>query len=340
MQIIRPIRFDDFSALQQISIESGHGFTSLPQCDDQLSAKIKSVEDTVNNAQPLNHNGSYLFVLEDTDSKEIWGTTGIEAAVGITSPLYHYRLSKIKQRSKSLGVNRTVSTLNLCNDYHGTTEICTLFLRQAYRKGTAGRLLSKIRFLFMAQHPERFSPKIIAEMRGVSDEQGNSPFWHWLQEHFFDIEFSEAVHLVGIGDKQFIAELMPKYPIYVSLLSQAAQSVIGTAHNNTVPALRLLQQEGFTHKGYVDLFDAGPTVEAQLSEISSVNNSVLAKVNIAQISDSADNIMLCNTKISDFRATLTKQVSFDHAKNILSISPEIAENLLLQNHDDVRFLVL
>jgi arginine/ornithine N-succinyltransferase beta subunit len=66
----------------------------------------------------------------------------------------------------------------------------------------------------------------------------------------------------------------------------------------------------------------------------------LAKVNIAQISDSADNIMLCNTKISDFRATLSKQVSFDHAKNILNISPEIAEHLLLQNQDEVRFLVL
>jgi arginine N-succinyltransferase len=337
MQIIRPIRSEDFSALQQISIESGHGFTSLPQCDEQLSTKIKLVEETVNNTDSQNKKGSYLFVLEDTDSKEILGTTGIEAAVGIGSPLYHYRLSKIKQRSKSLGVNRTISTLNLCNDYHGTTEICTLFLREAYRNGFAGRLLSKIRFLFMAQHPQRFSTTIIAEMRGVSDEQGNSPFWHWLQTHFFDIEFNEAVHLVGTGDKQFIADLMPKHPVYVSLLSPQAQSVIGQPHDNTVPALRLLQQEGFSNKGYFDLFDAGPTVEAQLDDINSVKNSMLAKVNIVQ-TESQDNLMLCNTAIRDFRASISSNASYNPRTQTLNISPDLASNLLLQNQDDVRFI--
>lgn len=341
MQIIRPIRSDDFRDLQQISIESGHGFTSLPQCDDQLSIKIQGVEDTLNNQASHNHSGSYLFVLEDTETEEIWGTTGIEAAVGITSPLYHYRLSKIKQRSKALGVNHTLTTLNLCNDYHGTTEICTLFLREAYRKGKAGRLLSKIRFLFMAQHPQRFSPTVIAEMRGVSDQQGNSPFWHWLQEHFFNIEFSEAVHLVGVGEKQFISELMPKHPIYVSMLSQAAQAVIGQAHDNTVPALRLLQQEGFTNKGYVDLFDAGPTVEAQLNDISSVQKSQLAKVKIADILASGNqDIMLCNTQFRDFRATLTNQAQYKQASQTLIITPDVAKNLLLQNNDDVRFILV
>ncbi|MGO4892700.1 arginine N-succinyltransferase [Flavobacterium sp. W21_SRS_FM6] len=339
MHIIRPIRSDDFSALQQIAIESGHGFTSLPQCDEQLGAKIQAVENTVNNLNPVNHDGSYLFVLEDTDSKEILGTTGIEASVGMTSPLYHYRLSNIKQCSKNLGVNKLVSTLNVCNDYHGATEICTLFLREAYRKGLAGRLLSKIRFLFMAQHPQRFSSTVIAEMRGVSDQHGKSPFWQWLQEHFFDIEFNDAVHLVGVGEKHFISELMPKHPIYVSLLSQAAQAVIGQAHDNTVPALRLLQQEGFAHKGYIDLFDAGPTVEAQLNEIRSVNDSITATVNIADVS-SNDNIMLCNTKVCDFRATVSNQVSYDDKSLVLTISPEIAENLLLANNDLVRFLTL
>lgn len=339
MQIIRPIRADDFSALQQIALESGHGFTSLPLCDDQLSNKIKVAQASVNKADAQHKNGSYLFVLEDSETKEILGTTGIEAAVGVSSPLYHYRLSTIKQRSTRLGINRSIHTLNLCNDYHGATEICTLFLREAYRNGFAGRLLSKIRFLFMAQHPQRFSSRIIAEMRGVSDQQGNSPFWHWLQAHFFNIEFSEAVHLVGIGDKQFIAELMPVHPIYVSLLSQAAQAVIGQPHDNTVPALRLLQQEGFNHRGYVDLFDAGPTVEAQLNEISSVKNSVLTRVKIADV-EGPDNLILCNTQVANFRATLSNQAQYNHVNQTLSISPAIAKNLLLQNNDEVRYIIV
>ena len=337
MQIIRPIRQSDFAALKQISIEAGHGFTSLPQCDEQLGKRIELAELAVDESEGTHTDGSYLFVLEDTDTKSILGTTGIEAAVGNDSPLYHYRISQNRIGSKLLGVNRTVNTLSVCNDYHGASEICTLFLREEYRKGLAGRLLSKIRFLFMAQHPQRFSHTIIAEMRGVSDEQGNSPFWQWLQEHFFDIDFATAVHLVGTGEKHFIAELMPAYPIYLSLLSLEAQAVVGQAHENTIPALRLLQNEGFEHKGYIDLFDAGPTVEAQLSDIHSVKNSILTKTRISHI-QGQQKIMLCNTCIKDFRATITDKVVFEESSQTLIISPEVSAALLLTDQDNVRFI--
>ena len=339
MHIIRPIRHSDFAALKQISIEAGHGFTSLPQCDEQLSKRIEQAELALADSQGEQRLGSYLFVLEDTDSQTILGTTGIEAAVGHDSPLYHYRISQNRVASKLLGVNRTVSTLSVCNDYHGASEICTLFLREAYRNGLAGRLLSRVRFLFMAQHPQRFSSTVIAEMRGVSDEQGNSPFWQWLQEHFFDIDFASAVHLVGTGEKHFIAELMPAYPVYLSLLSKQAQAVVGEAHENTKPALRLLQQEGFEHKGYIDLFDAGPTVEARLSDIYSVKNSTLAKVAVKDV-QGQQNILLCNTRIKDFRATITDKADFSAASQTLTLSPCVAEALELNNQDDVRFIAV
>ena len=337
MQIIRPIRHSDFAALKQISIEAGHGFTSLPQCDEQLSKRIEQADLALDDSQGEQQLGSYLFVLEDTDSHTILGTTGIEASVGHDSPLYHYRISQNRVASKLLGVNRTVSTLSVCNDYHGASEICTLFLREAYRNGLAGRLLSKIRFLFMAQHPQRFSSTVIAEMRGVSDEQGNSPFWQWLQKHFFEIDFATAVHLVGVGEKHFIAELMPKYPVYVNLLSQKAQAVIAKPHKHTVPALRLLQKEGFQNKGYVDLFDAGPTVEAKLSEINSVKNSTLAKVKVGKVGH-AHGMMLCNTKIKDFRAGYTEHARYDATQQVLHLSPSVAQQLMLETHDEVRFI--
>ncbi|MFN3589050.1 MAG: arginine N-succinyltransferase, partial [Spirosomataceae bacterium] len=50
-------------------------------------------------------------------------------------------------------------------------------------------------------------------------------------------DFPTADYLTGIGQKVFIAELMPKYPIYVSLLSKEAQAVIGKVHEKTRPAL-------------------------------------------------------------------------------------------------------
>ncbi|MFH7127688.1 arginine N-succinyltransferase [Klebsiella pneumoniae] len=55
--------------------------------------------------------------------------------------------------------------------------MCTLFLDPQWRKEGNGYLLSKSRFLFMAAFRERFNEKVVAEMRGVIDEQGYSPFW-------------------------------------------------------------------------------------------------------------------------------------------------------------------
>jgi arginine/ornithine N-succinyltransferase beta subunit len=41
-----------------------------------------------------------------------------------------------------------------------------------HRSGLNGRLLSKARFLFLAEFRQRFGDKVIAEMRGYSDEEG------------------------------------------------------------------------------------------------------------------------------------------------------------------------
>ena len=344
MQVLRPITTDDFAALKQIAIESGHGFTSLPVDDEQLKDKIDRAEKSFakNINQPLDE--SYLFVLEDSETGEVIGTTAIEAAVGLSVPLYHYHLGKTVHHSPTFNVYNTVDILSMCNDYTGCSEICTLFLRENSRKGLTGRFLSRSRFLFMAQHSERFADTVIAEMRGVSDEDGHSPFWQWLQEHFFSIEFPKADHLVGLGDKVFISELMPKYPIYVNLLSKKAQAVIGNVHDKTKPALKLLEKEGFEHRGYVDLFDAGPTVEAKLGNIRSVRESQVCPITIGELEHisqhSSDTLAVCNQGVSGFRATFTQHAHYNHAKHTLVISQEVADALNLSQGDAARFFRL
>ena len=89
-------------------------------------------------------------------------------------------------------------------------------------------------------------------MRGMSDEEGRSPFWESLGRHFFKMEFSQADYLTGVGNKAFIAELMPKFPLYTCFLSEEARGVIGRVHPNTEPALAMLKAEGFSYQGYVD----------------------------------------------------------------------------------------
>lgn len=346
MLVIRPICAADFAALKQIAIESGHGFTSLPDNDELLLSKISRAQKSFAEQVTSPGQQNYLFVLEDTQSKEIIGVTGIEAAVGLDAPFYHYHIASHVHYSPRLGVKKVVKTLNLCNDYTGASEVCTLFVREKFRRGFAGQLLSRVRYLFMANHPQRFSDLVIAEMRGVSDENGHSPFWAWLEPNFFGIDFPTADYLVGIGDKSFIAELMPKHPIYVALLSEEAQKVIGQVHEKTAPALRLLQKEGFVHRGYVDLFDAGPTVEVALKNIRTVQQSQLASVVITDESqlpamDSGGrNYMLCSTEVSQFRATISPCIRYKNETNTLLISAEMASELGLSNGSAVCFIGL
>jgi arginine N-succinyltransferase len=184
---------------------------------------------------------------------------------------------------------------------------------------------------------------VIAEMRGVADDNALPPFWQWLQTYFFNIDFPTADHLIGIGNKGFIADLMPRHPIYVSLLPESAQKVIGEVHENTKPALKLLENEGFIHRGYVDLFDAGPTVEAQLKQIKSVRQSHRVQVQIVadhELTDGRQHLAICNCETANFRATFTAHCQVDAEKHLLYVNAETAAALLVQSGDSVRYLIL
>lgn len=336
MIIVRPIKKSDLKALHRIAVESGHGFTSLPVNEKLLKQRISIAEESFAKEVTKAGKEGYLFVMEDTKTGEVVGTSGIEAAVGLDDAFYHYHLGKVVHSSRELNIYNTVETLSLCNDYTGASEICTLFLSDSHRKDNNGRFLSRFRFLFIAEHKARFSETIIAEMRGVSDDKGRSPFWNWLEEHFFSMDFPTADYLTGIGKKVFIAELMPKYPIYVNLLSKDAQAVIDKVHPQTVPALRLLEAEGFSRRGYVDIFDAGPTVESHINSIKTVNQSKRCQVIIGAV-QSTDNYIICNSKVEDFRATQAP-LSLRETANQVVISQDVADALMVNEGDWVRLV--
>jgi len=336
MFVIRPIQEKDYPELIKIAEESGHGFTSLPINEELLRNKIARAEHAFasDEAKQIGEFG-YLFVMEDAETGAIMGTSGVESAVGLTDAFYHYHLGTVIHNSRELKVYNTAEILTLNNDYTGATELCTLFLREPYRSGYKGRVLSKFRFLFLAQNRERFANTVIAEMRGVSNEEGESPFWHWLEEHFFSMDFPTADYLTGIGQKVFIAELMPKYPVYVKLLSKEAQAVIGKVHDKTTPALKLLQSEGFSWNGYVDIFDAGPTVEADIEQIRTIRHSDLYTVKIVEQLQGDQVVMMTNTEVTNFRATGVK-AKLDENKKVVEITQQVAELLLVEQGGTVR----
>lgn len=305
MNLIRPIRLEDLDALLELARGAGAGFTSLPPDRDYLRGRIElSLQSSAAQVERAGHE-RYLFVLQDGASGAIGGCCAVEAACGLDEPFYSYRVGLTVQASQKFEVYNRTPTLFLTNDYTGATVLCSLYLKPAFRKKDgAGRLLSKCRFLFMAAHRARFADRVIAEMRGVSDERGRSPFWEGLGRHFFSVDYAEAERIVGLGNKSFIAELMPAHPIYAVLLPDDARAVMGQVHEHTAPALRLLQGEGFRHQGYVDIFDGGPTVEAPAADVRSIRKSQRLEARVSAAPARGGPHLVSNDRLQDFRCVL------------------------------------
>ena len=174
--------------------------------------------------------------------------------------------------------------LNLSTDLEGATEVGGLFLHPGERAGGLGMLIARSRYLFIRNHRQRFADRTIAELRGVIDEAGGSPFWDGVAGRFFGMSFQEADEFNAKFGNQFIADLMPKHPVYIAMLQESAKTVIGVPHPSGRAAMRMLENEGFAWENYIDIFDGGPTMTARTDQIRSIREA--KDVTITEISNS------------------------------------------------------
>lgn len=302
---LRPGEARDLLALRRLIATVTGGLTTLPNEERILESKLDQSKASFASKVRAPGAEQYFFVLEDERTGELVGTSAIMARTGGFDPFYSYELRDEPIRHAPLGISKHIQVLHLRTDHKGPSEICSLFLRADLRAGGLGRLLSLGRFLFMAQFPERFDRQVIAEMRGFLDDDERSPFWETVGRHFFERDFHAADVLSGLGEKDFIRDLMPRHPIYVPLLPASVQPVIGRVHRDTEPALRLLLNEGFVKTGEVDIFDAGPLLRADLASVRTVQRrrvTALRALHPAPLPDSRA-CLVASIQL-EFRATL------------------------------------
>ena len=298
---LRAARLSDLEHLYEMAKLTGGGFTNLPADRKALSGKLERAAEAFSRTEDTLADEQFVLVLEDVKTGAVRGTSQLMSQVGQQWPFYSYRLNTLTQYSQEL--DRTVRTemLNLVTDLEGYSEVGGLFLHPNERAGGLGLLLARSRYLFVAMHRARFAEKIIAELRGIIDERGDSPFWDNVAGRFFGMSFNEADYFNAINGNQFIADLMPKYPVYVAMLDADARKVIGTPHLSGRAAMRMLENEGFRYDGYVDIFDGGPTMVAVTEQVSSVANSrsaTLASVDIEE----GERAIIATGKLETFRA--------------------------------------
>lgn len=335
--IIRYIQQKDIHDLYHLAQKAGFGLTSLQPDMEILAARIDRAIKTVEGKLEKSEQG-YLFALEDTTLHKVVGVCGIEVALGLKEPWYNFHVGTQVHSSEPLNVYKALPTLYLSNNHTNCSELCTLFLDPDYRLNKNGKFLSKVRFLFLSAFRQYFEETIVAEMRGFSDENGRSPFWDAVGHKFFDMEFTKADYLSGTGKKAFIAELMPRHPLYVDMLPDEAKAVIGAVHPNTEPAYNLLIEEGLRYKGYVDIFDAGATLQADIENLRAIKDSHVLTVHIEQsdcITLGDEPYIVANDDYENYRAIL---IYSQPDANQVTLTAEQAHQLHVKDGASVRLL--
>ena len=305
--LLRAARESDLAAVYRMAKSTGGGLTNLPPDQPALAAKLDRAAACFEREQDTPADDLFFFVLENTAiESRVLGTCQVFAHIGAGVPFYSYRIGAMTQHSQELARTFRAEMLTLCTDLEGASEVGGLFLDSTQRYSGVGKLLARSRYLFIAMHRGRFADRTVAELRGAHDDAGNSPFWDGLAGRFFDMSFIEADEFNARHGSQFIADLMPKNPIYTALLSDQARAVMGQPHVTGRPAMRMLEQEGFSFAGYIDIFDGGPTMIAQTDQIRTVRDSRSEQITrVVEEEGEPTHIVACG-RLANFRATLAR----------------------------------
>lgn len=274
MFILRSVLPKDLKDLHKLS--NVMTFINLPADEEMIESKIESSMRSFKNPSSDFYKNYYIFVLENFETGDILGVSMIHAQHGTENePHFYLSVSQESKFSQTINTGFVHGTLKLGLDINGPTEIGGLILDPAYRGNTEklGKQLSFVRFLFMANHPERFKSMIHSELMPPLDKNGNSPLWEAVGRRFLNMNYHEA-DVLSRNNKEFILSLFPSENIYQTLLPMEARESIGKVGKETEPVKRMLESIGFKYTYEVDPFDGGPHYRCPLKEIKPIKEKI------------------------------------------------------------------
>jgi len=337
MLYVRPARLSDLPEVRRLAAASLIGVTSLPDDGEQLAQKIAASETAFSVQVSFAGEESYFFVLEDSQNQRLLGCSAMVASAGCSEPFYNFRNETFVHASRALSVSSRIHALSLCHDLSASSLLASFYIDPTLANSAQAELISRARLLFAACFPQRFSDTLVAEIVGLSDEQGRSPFWEAVGRHFFDLSYAEAERLCASESRTFLAELMPHYPLYVPLLSDEAQEAIGQVHPRAQLSFDILSREGFETERYIDPFDGGPCLLARATTIRSIAQSQSLSAKKSTPSGDLKSYLVCNGRLRDFRALLVETAPIGSE---LPLSTEILHMLALHEGDPLHAVAL
>lgn len=308
MWSVRLADYTDLPDIERLAFSGDPPLTNLPAHRDRLQEMIALTRASVRRdvAQPGDE--TYVFVLENTRTREVCGTASIRALSGGRSAYYTYRQETLIHASHQMDVRQEVQTLSFSHELSEATQLCALHVDDRARGSSGERLLRRARLMFIAQFRERFADRLFVAYPGYLNASGEPPFWNGVGRHFIDLDFAEVNRLVGMVGKSFIAEAMPPYPLYLNLLSPEACAAIGRVHGGFMSPCDELRAEGMQPGRHIDVFDGGPILEADIDQMQTPSRCSWHPIRIreAQRLPDAAPALVANQGLAGFRCVLAR----------------------------------
>ena len=252
--LFRPATADDISAITRFTSKADSGLTTVPKSKSSVTKYVSESLDFLAGKAGANR---LLFVAEDKG--KILGISGIIPKLGVERPFYSFKRSRHARKASQQDLSIRYHTLQLTTDFDDYTELATIFLAPEARGTGVGRLLSLGRLGFIHANRERFKDRLMADIRGWVDADGQSPFWQHLTSKFIQTDFDTADKM-SAGDAAFIVELLPALPIMLNLLPESVLACAGKPHDLSAGAMGILMSAGFEDTDMCDIFDGGPAI--------------------------------------------------------------------------------
>lgn len=313
-------------------------FINLPHDRALLSKQIsKSVASFRGKIDP--RTAEYMFVLEDRAQGKVIGSSMMIAQHGTPDePHTFFQVVPKKKESKSLHIGFLHQVLRMGFDFDGPTEIGGLVLNPEYRghPEKLGKLLSFVRFVYMAARRPYFRDEVLCELMPPFNERGESPIWEELGRKFTNLRYDEADRL-SRRSKEFITSLFPEGDIYTCMLSGEARGAIGQVNTDTLPVKKMLESIGFKYRNMIDPFDGGPHYWAKTSAIDPVKRTKRVRLSAKKLKDAkaGTGVLLAFSK----KGVRAAQVElFLRAGGDFNVDDHVSEALDLETASETHFL--
>ena len=328
--VIRTPTHEDLNQLLELAKQ--FNLLNLPGDRKILSEKIDRSVQSASGTLPKGKS-EYMFVLEDTEEKQIVGSSLILAKHGTDEiPHSFFKILKKNHFSQDLGIGFVHQVLRFQMDTDGPTEIGGLLVDKAYRRRPErlGKQISLSRFVYIGLHPDRFEDRVLCELTPPLTEEGRSEFWEALGRRFTGLNYQEA-DMLSQNHKEFIESLFPEDDIYLTLLDAKARTVLGRVGEATKPAQHLLESIGFEYLEEVDPFDGGPHYGANTQDILPIKQGKRARVTDFKDASYKENGLIGNTH-DDFRCVLTP---YDLRDGEIAIPSRVRELLQIEIDEEI-----